>query len=123
MEMWFVLAGGVSLLTACTHTFVGEKAIVRPLLEIDGLHDVSRFTNYYCWHIVTIVLFSISAMFFYVSIKPTAVEVAWIATFFSAAFTFWSIGMIVWKKLSFKQFPQWALISPMAIFGVLGLLA
>jgi len=123
MSIWFILAGISALFTAGVHTFIGQKFIVRPLLEIDGLNRVSRFTNFYCWHIVTIVLFSISGMFFYVAAHPQATGLAWMATFWSAAFVLWSLVMIMWKRLKLKEFPQWALIIPTAIFGVLGLLA
>ena len=121
MEIWFVLAGIAALFTALVHTFVGQKFVVRPLLNVDGLHRVSRFTNFYCWHIVTIVLFSLSAMFFYAANHPEAIELAWVATFFSTAFVIWSFVMILTNRLRFKEFPQWALILPMAIFGALGL--
>jgi hypothetical protein len=123
MEIWYLLAGVSGLITALTHTFVGGKFVARPLLATSDLHRVSLYTNYYCWHIVTIVLFSISAMFFYAMMRPEAVEIAWVATLYCAAFVAWSFAMIVWKRLKFREFPQWALIVPTTLFGFLGLIS
>ena len=122
MNTWFLLAGVSSVFTAMVHTFAGQKYVVRPLLDTPKFNHISRFTNYYCWHIVTIVLFSMGAMFFVAASKPNSIELAWVATLYATAFVLWNILMILTHKLEVKQFPQWALILPTALLGWCGLL-
>jgi hypothetical protein len=122
MNAFFILAGTSAAFTALVHTFLGGKFVARPLLASQELPRVSLYTNYYCWHIVTIVLFSMSGMYFFADRYPESIELAWLATFFAALFVFWNGLMVITHKLRFKRFPQWALISPTAALGIVGLL-
>lgn len=122
MNIWLFLAGISAVFTGLVHTFVGQKFVVRPLLAAKTFDHISRYTNYYCWHIVTIVLFSMAGMFFYAATHAESLELAWLATFYALAFVIWSLAMIMTHKLRFKHFPQWALILPTALLGLIGLL-
>ena len=122
MNIWLVFAGISAALTALVHTFVGGKLVARPLLAAPKFDHISRYTNYYCWHIVTIVLFSMSVLFFIPSLYPDAMDLAWLSTIYAIAFVVWSLVMILTRKLKFKQFPQWVLILPTAVLGLIGLM-
>ena len=117
---WLWLASAASFLTFGLHTFATRKDIVAPLLDAD-LHPVSKFTNYYCWHLVTLTLPMMSAAFAISALVPSAWELAAAATLLSALFAFWSIALVIWKKQKAFNLPQWALFIPIAILGLLGL--
>ena len=120
MNGWLIAAAAASFLVALTHIFAGTKPIVGPLLRVEGLNHVSRFTNYYCWHIVSILLLAMAAGFAYAALRP-AVPLAVMMTFFAGAFMVWSVGLILWKRLRPFHMPQWALFLPVTAFGILGL--
>ncbi|NNC37384.1 MAG: hypothetical protein EX271_09605 [Acidimicrobiales bacterium] len=122
MNMWFVFAGISAVFTACVHTFAGQKFVIRPLLDAPKFDHVSRFTNYYCWHIVTMVLFSMGALYFIAATNSEMIELAWLATIYASLFVLWNLFMIATNRLKPKHFPQWALILPTALFGWAGLL-
>lgn len=122
MSTWFVLAGISGVFTALVHTFVGQRLVVQPLLDAPKFDHISRFTNYYCWHIVAIVLFSMGALFFIAATHPQMVELAWLTTLYATALVIWRLVMIATHTLKPKHFPQWALILPTAVFGWAGLL-
>lgn len=121
--MWFVLAGVSAMFTALVHTFIGQKPIVRPLLDAPKFDHISRYTNFYCWHIVTIVLFSMGLMFFIATKGSTAIELAWLVTIYASLFVIWNLIMIAIYRPKPKHFPQWVLILPTAMPGWVGLLA
>lgn len=46
----------LALFTFCVHTFVGGKSVARPLLADQRLPAISKWLNYMCWHMTTIML-------------------------------------------------------------------
>ena len=50
------VAAALSLFTAALHTFAGGAAVARPLLNDTTLPPASKWLNYYCWHITTVLL-------------------------------------------------------------------
>lgn len=121
MSVWLVLAGISATFTAFVHTFAGQKFVVNPLLRQENFDQVSRYTNYYCWHIVTIVLFSMGVLYFLAASDERFFLFAWLATFYATLFVIWNLIMIAMNGLRLKQFPQWALILPTSILGWIGL--
>ena len=68
----FAAASGLALITFAVHTFVGGIYVVRPLLAVQGLSRASRWLNYYCWHMTTLTLLVMAAMFAYSAVEPSA---------------------------------------------------
>ena len=68
----FAAASGLALITFAVHSFVGGIYVVRPLLAVQGLSRASRWLNYYCWHMTTLTLLVMAAMFAYSAVEPTA---------------------------------------------------
>ncbi len=68
MNMFLLAAAVASFLTFGIHTIAGGISIARPFLASKDLHDVVKYTQYYCWHITTIVLFGMSAGFMWATI-------------------------------------------------------
>ncbi|MEO1613273.1 MAG: hypothetical protein AAFU55_13115, partial [Pseudomonadota bacterium] len=112
-------AAGLSALTACVHAFLGGRDVAKPLLEAD-MARAPKLTNYYCWHIVTIVLVAMTLGFAYAATAPSAVASAVTWTLIAAAFAIWSVALFLWKRMHPFALPQWALFAPIAALGVWG---
>jgi len=113
-----IAATGVAL----THVILGGREIARPLLNARDMHDVARYTNYFCWHMVTIVLFGQAAAFAWAAVYPDGYELAVAATMLSVLFTLWNLGLVFWKGQSLILMPQWMLFIAVTIPGVWGAL-
>ena len=121
MNAYLVAASAASFITFAIHTWVGGPAIAGPLLASRDMHDVPKFTNYYCWHLVTITLLVMSGAYAWGAIQPGGKDVAVFAFALSVSFMVWNLWLIVWKKQRFMQMPQWILflvISAVALPGL-----
>lgn len=125
MNIWFVLAGFSAFAVCLTHILLGGKEVARPLLDSPALRPIPKYTNYYCWHIVTIVIAALGGMFIYAAWVPSAFELAWVATLLALSFSLWNIGLYMGKRPEFRswvELPQWLLFMPVWVFGFIGLL-
>ena len=93
------------------HVFVGGPTSARPLLAAKDLRTVPKLTNYYCWHLVSIVLFAMGLCWVWFLIDPAAREVAILATGLSAAFLVWGLLLVLWKRQKHMEMPQWILFA------------
>lgn len=123
MNAYFVAAGLLSGAVLMLHIFVGGPKIARPLLAASDIRPVSKFTNYYCWHIVSIVLAAMTACFLYVGWTGDGPELAVLMTGFAASFAGWSVALVLWKRQSPLAMPQWALFTGVTALGLAGIAA
>jgi hypothetical protein len=121
MNNWFLVATVTSGIAFLTHTFVGGKFVAAPLLAVENMGKVSKYTNYYCWHIVTIVLAAQTLAFWLVAQSPNENLLAMFATGGAIAFLVWNLVMIFQFKLRLMKFPQWFLFLPTSLLGLAGL--
>ncbi|SDE03475.1 hypothetical protein [Kordiimonas lacus] len=120
MNIWFLLAGSASALTMLIHCILGGREIARPLLDATDIHAVAKYTNYYCWHLVSLTLAAMAGSFFWAAFHPEGIELAVLATFLSTAFCVWNLGLVTWKKQRFSQMPQWALFLAITVLALPG---
>ena len=111
----------LSLLTFGAHVFAGGPAVARPLLRSKDLDPIARYTNFYCWHLVSIMLAAMVAGFALGAFRPASHELAVLMTVLAGSFCVWSVVLIVWKHRRPLDLPQWALFLPITVLGVLGL--
>jgi len=121
VNIWYLLAALSSAAVCLTHFFLGGKVVATPLLAAESLNKVSKFTNYYCWHMVTIVLAAQSLAFALAMQAPDERLLAMFATGGAIAFMVWSLAMIATFKLRLMNFPQWLLFVPASVLGLIGL--
>ena len=122
MNMFLLAASAASFFTFAVHTWVGGPIAAKALLASTDMRDVPKYTNYYCWHMVTITLFLMGLAFAWAAYEPGGLDVAWFAFSLSACFLIWNLILIVWKKQSFLYMPQWVLflgISSIALPGLI----
>lgn len=121
MNAWLALAALLAAATTLIHAILGGREIAIPLLAAERLHAVPKFTLYYCWHLVTIVLAALALAFGLVAIGLGSRDLALFATVGAALFCLWSLGMVGLFRLRIAHFPQWALFAAIAISGTIGL--
>ncbi len=125
MNIWFLGAAVLSFIVCLIHVFLGGKEAARPLLDSSDLKPVPKYTNYYCWHMVTITIAALGVMFSIAAFIQSAVELAWAASMLAALFCLWNIALYLCKRQELHrwyQLPQWVLFLPIAALGVLGFL-
>ena len=123
MDPWLLAAAASAAATALLHVFAGGPSAARPLLEAKDIARTPQLTNYYCWHMVSIMLAAMSACFVLAAREPSAWELAALATALAAAFAVWSLLLAFWKRHSAWELPQWSLFLIIAAFGIAGLAA
>ncbi len=117
----FALAALLSLLTWAVHTFLGGRAIARPLLACE-LKPIPKYTNYYCWHIVTITLLAMTWGFAYAAFREEGFDVGLLFTLLAISYCLWSLILVAWKKRKLIELPQWILFLGVSAAAVLGIL-
>lgn len=122
MNAFLLTAGALSGITCCIHFYFGGRNIAKPLLQADDIRDVPKYTNYYCWHLVTAMLASMSAAFVWAGLMPSAIEAAVIAEMLAVFSAVWSLALVRWKKQSVLHMPQWTLFLAITGAGLPGFL-
>jgi hypothetical protein len=122
MNWLFLAAAAVSFVTWGIHVFAGGPTVARPVLQTEGLDPVAKHTAYYCWHLVSMVLLAMPLSFLRAAMRPQSRELAVLMSVLAAAFTLWSIALLVWKRQRALDLPQWILFLPIAVLGLLGAL-
>ena len=121
MNAWLALAAVLAAVTTLIHAILGGRYVAAPLLATERLHAVPKFTMYYCWHLVTIVLAALALAFGLVATGLGSRDLALFATAGAGLFCLWSLGMIGLFRLRIAHFPQWALFAAIMVSGTLGL--
>jgi hypothetical protein len=124
MTNWLVLSAGIlAAVTTLIHLIFGGKDVVRPLLA-SSIDDVVKLTLYACWHLVSAALFLSSMALIwngiglYQSPETIAfVSIMWL-TFGSV---FLAITLGVARPSGIFRLPQWALLVPVGLLGLWGL--
>lgn len=125
MNWLWILSGLLAAVSAAVHLFVGGKDVARPLLN-SPLTEEIRLTMYACWHLVSasLVLSALALLASGVGLLGTAggmmvlfISVLWLL--FGAVFLAISLGMA--RSRGLFRFPQWVLLIPVGVLGILGL--
>ncbi len=122
MDTYLAAAATASFITFALHTWVGGPVTAKPLLRSNDMHDVAKYTNYYCWHLVTITLFVMGGSFAWAAVYPDGIELAWVSLLLSTSFLGWNLFLIVWKSQKFMQMPQWILFLGISVLGAVGVM-
>jgi hypothetical protein len=119
----FTAASGLALITFAVHSFVGGIYVVRPLLAVQGLSRASRWLNYYCWHMTTLTLLVMAAMFAYSAVEPTARGFGALFTAMALAFSLLCIAVAIKGGVQPWRFPPTSLFAAVGVAGIWGLSA
>jgi hypothetical protein len=119
---WFLFAAAVvSLITFLAHLFWGGREVAKPLLNTLEIQEAVKLTTYYCWHIVTILLFVMTCVYAYVALLQVDIPLTITVTIVAGACALLNIGFIIIRKLKPLDYPQWVFFVPITLLGGLGL--
>lgn len=121
MNYWFLAAAGAAVLTCLIHVLVGGRYVAKPLLKAVELGEVPRYTAYYSWHLVTIVLAGMALAFLRAGLFPGGREVAAASLVFATCAFLWNVMMVTRWKLNWIKYPQSILFALVMVLGAAGL--
>ena len=123
MNTWILIAGIIGLFTAFVHIIGGQLDPVRPFLKSE-LPDVLKATLLGCWHMVSVFLLISGGVLAYVgwfnlnSFQNIVIAISTSFILFSLVFIF--VGWYFFKFKTFVKLPQWVLLLPIGVFGLIG---
>jgi len=120
MNIYFLIATGLSHFAFLLHLLMGGGEVARPLLQATELSKTCQFTNYYCWHLVTISLAFIAVVFSLHLYLPLSTDLILAVSALMLLYGLWSLVMIVAHKLNPLQFGQWTVLVPIGVLGFCG---
>ena len=110
----------LSFVTFAVHTFIGGVYAARPLLAAQDLTPASRWLNYYCWHITTVLLLYMTGGFAWAALRAEAWPVAWFLTALAPALSLLSVGIALRGGVNPIRFPSTTLFALTFLAGASG---
>jgi len=120
-EVMLWSATAVSVVTFVVHTFVGGVYVARPLLEDQALPRASKWLNYYCWHVTTILILGMASAFAYCAVHPEHLDLVVFMSALAAALSILSAAVAVKGRIHPLRFPSTSLFALSAVLGGTGL--
>jgi hypothetical protein len=115
-------AAFMSFVTFAVHAFIGGPRVAGPLLATTHLPIASKWLNYYCWHITTVLLLAMAAGYAYVALHPDRPELAVFLTALSATLSVLSAAVAIKGRINPFRFPSTSLFAIVSLLGSAGLL-
>lgn len=117
MNAYWVPAA-LSLVLVVYHVAAGGRDIARPLLSSAAFPPDVVHVLYLCWHVVTIVLALSFIAYAAAAYDPAYGPFALAATVLNGTIAVWSLAVVVWRKQSHREMPQWVAFLALALSGV-----
>tara|TARA_R110000868_G_scaffold236078_1_gene490070 strand:+ start:5755 stop:6123 length:369 start_codon:yes stop_codon:yes gene_type:complete len=115
--MILIAAAAMSALTFIVHTFVGGVIVARPLLANTDLPPASKWLNYYCWHITTVVIAFIAAGFVWLALHPGDPALLIGLSSLTAALSGLSFAVALKASIAPLRFPSTSLFALTSLLG------
>ncbi|MBU8934724.1 MAG: hypothetical protein KOO62_12065 [candidate division Zixibacteria bacterium] len=94
MNYWWLVSGGIGLVTAFIHLTRGQFDVIKPFLHCD-LAAVPKATLHACWHMVTVILFASAIALLYLGVNPIGKGSNVLALFIGGQFVAYAIVFLV----------------------------
>lgn len=120
--MILLAAAAMSALTFFVHTFVGGIVVARPLLANTELPRASKWLNYYCWHVTTVLIAFIAAGFIWLALRPADPALLVGLSALTAVLSALSIAIALKASISPLRFPSTSLFALTSALGWTALL-
>tara|TARA_R110000868_G_scaffold691_28_gene5057 strand:- start:1436 stop:1807 length:372 start_codon:yes stop_codon:yes gene_type:complete len=111
------LASLAALGTFLVHTFAGGRVVARPLLADRTLPPASKWLNYFCWHITTILLLFMSGGFAAAALDERFAAYPILLAPLAACLSVLSIAIAIKGGIAPLRFPSTALFALTAALG------
>ena len=119
-KLLYVIAAALSLLGAAAHEFVGAPMVLGPL-EGSGLPADIIWLHHFSWHVGTVAVMGIVALFGFAVVHPASRLLAGIASSMSAGFAALGIALAVFGNPVVWTTPApypWTLVALLGFLGV-----
>ena len=112
-----------SIVTFAVHVFAGGVYVARPLLADQTLPKASKWLNYYCWHITSVLILFLGAAFAFSAIHPDRLELAAFAAALTLTLAALSALVALKGRIHPLRFPSTSLFALTACFGWAGVVS
>ncbi len=119
INIYYIIAGVINLFTALLHTIGGQIGLINPFLE-SNLENQTKTELLGVWHMVTVMLFASSFIFIHMGFKQKEKLNTELPSFISYLYILFSAVFIIVSLLNETLAPQWILLLPIGILGLLG---
>ncbi len=117
MTIALSLAILMSIVTFLVHTFIGGIYVARPLLADKNLPVASKWLNYYCWHVTSIMIVFLGIGFWLCQQdQENSVMIGFLAAL-STASAILSAAVALKGRINPLRFPSTSLFSGIALCG------
>lgn len=123
MNLGFAAAASIAAVTLGVHVHIGGVHVARSLLAARDLTRDSRWMNYYCWHITTMVIVAMAVTFAIASLGSGARSAAALLTLLAASFSILCLAVALKAKAPPFRFPAMTLFALIAVAGARGLVS
>ena len=106
-----------SAVTFVVHTFVGGRFVARPLLADRSLPRASKWLNYYCWHVTTVLIGAMTMAFAWMAFTGLVAALAAVLASIAAANAALSAGVAVRARIHPLRFPSTTLFAAVSALG------
>ncbi|WP_417481598.1 hypothetical protein [Maricaulis sp.] len=117
MTIILIAATAAAMVTFAVHTFAGGVFVARPLLADTSLPPLSKWLNYYCWHITSVLIVFIAAGFLWLALHPGESALLFGLSALSAALCGLSIAVGLKAAINPLRFPSTSLFALIAALG------
>lgn len=117
MNGYALAAAIVALATVLVHLIPGGRFVARPLLENRSLPRASKWLNYFCWHIVTVMIIFIGIGFYWSGQGPENRSALVFLSAFTAVVSMLSAAVALTARINPFKFPSTSLFAVTSILG------
>ncbi len=117
---YWIIAGILTLFTSFLHLIGGQISLVNPLLE-SNLVNQTQTELLGVWHMVTIILFASSIIYLKYGFNKKGNSSTELIAFVSYLYIAFSFAFIFSSAFKSALAPQWILLFPIGLLGIIGL--
>lgn len=118
INKYWLVAGGISVITTIIHLTMGQQDLVNPMLE-SNLTLQSKTEFLAVWHMVSVILLATSVLYVMYAFKnlPSSVMICLLSNLYLV------FGLVFILSGLYNSIfaPQWILLKPIGVFGLLGI--
>ena len=101
------------------HEFAGAPMVLPPL-SAANLPDEIVWLHHFSWHVGSIAIFAMIALFVYPALRPSPPFMAMVASAMSLSFALLAVGLAIWGSASVWSTPAPYVWWPIALLGGIG---
>jgi len=116
----FKAAAIISVLALLAHELIGAPLVLPPLSDA-GMDEEVIYLHHFSWHVGTVSVIAMAAMFYYASVRPGNIALAVAATSMSIGYWALAIGIALFSSSVMWSTPApyfWGIIAVLGGAGI-----